>query len=43
MYDYIIFLFYRQPRQLLLLIGWQKRPKCLALIGLRTKSGKNKM
>ena len=41
--DYIIFLFHHQPRQLLLLVGWQKWPKCQALIGLETKSDKNKM
>ena len=41
--DYIIFLFYRQPRQLLLLVGWRNGPKCQVLIGLWTKSDKNKM
>ena len=43
MCDYIIFLLHPQPRQLLLLVGWQKGPKCQVLIGLGTKSGKNKM
>ena len=40
---FLFFLFYRQPRQLLLLVGWRKWPKCQVLIGLETNSGKNKI